>query len=285
MARWTVEEPAQIAAFLAAKLPQMKRSTLKARLKHGAVQVNGETARRHDTPLAPGDVVELSAEGAPGKKASGKEPAILHVDEQLVVVDKPSGLLTVSAKKRGDEPTALTLTGPRLKGSPRLFPCHRLDRETSGVLLLPRDKQTQEHFFAHWSDVEKTYVALVEGVVEDDEGTVDAPLFEHPRSLAVSVSHGPDARSATSHYRVLERGEGRSLVEVRLQTGRKHQIRVHMQHLGHTVVGDARYGSGKKGAPRLCLHAFRLAFTHPRTGERLVFESPTPKLFTKLLRA
>jgi 23S rRNA pseudouridine1911/1915/1917 synthase len=283
--RWTVDEPSALATFLTARIPGIKRSTLKKRLGNGVVRVNGEVARRHDTPLSPGDVVEMGAGRGPGRAGPPGGLEILHVDDDLVVVDKPTGLLTVSAGRRGSDPTVLTLLGPQLAGSPRLFPCHRLDRETSGLLLVPRNKRTQERMFASWADVEKVYVALADGSLEDDAGLIDAALYEHPRSLSVSVRDGPDARSARTRFRVLERGPSRTLVELTLETGRKHQIRVHLRHLGHPVIGDARYGGGKKEAKRLCLHAQRLAFAHPTTGERLRFESAVPALFRELLDA
>jgi len=284
MSRWTVERDGELAAFLSACLPEMKRSTLRARLKHGAVRINDQVARRHDSPLASGDVVELTSSAGAGRAPRASEPEILFVDDDLVVIDKPSGLLTVSAGQRGDEATALTLTGPRLKGSPRLYPCHRLDRETSGVLLLPRNKRVQQAMFDGWGEVEKIYVAVVDGVIKPESGVIDAALYEHPRSLSVRVSDGADARSARTHFRVLERGAHRTLVELRLETGRKHQIRVHLLHLGHVVLGDDRYGEGKRDARRLCLHAHRLSFPHPTTGKRMSFESPVPALFRSLLR-
>ena len=132
-------------------------------------------------------------------------------------------------------------------------------------------------------ETKKTYVAVVEGRVEQDEGTINAALIENPATLTVRVSTQPDARPAVTHYRVLGRSAHLSLVELQIETGRKHQIRVHMLHLGHPVVGDDRYGTFKRKA-RLCLHARELSFPHPRTGERLTFQAPVPALFADLVR-
>jgi 23S rRNA pseudouridine1911/1915/1917 synthase len=151
------------------------------------------------------------------------------------------------------------------------------------VLLLPRSPEAQQFFFANWGETTKTYVAVVEGRVEHDEGTIDAALFENPQTLTVRVSTQPNARPAVTHYRVLQRSAHLSLVELRIDTGRKHQIRVHMLSLGHAVVGDERYGSMKRRS-RLCLHARELVFPHPSTGEQMTFQAPVPPLFTDLVR-
>lgn len=279
MTSFAVEEASTLAELLAARLPSMKRGTLKDRLRAGCVLVNGVVVRKATTVVARGDTVELRREGQLIPKAGRVQ--ILHVDRELVVVDKPSGLLSVGAG-RGDAKTVLTLVGPQLRGGERLYPCHRLDQGTSGVLLLPRTPEVQRFFFEHWGETRKTYVALVEGRLRDETGTVRAPLFEDPRSLAVSVRDGPDARDAVTHFRVLARGARSTLVELDLETGRKHQIRVHLRYLGHPVVGDERYGNPTL-APRLCLHARELSFPHPRTGERLTFATPVPALFAELL--
>jgi 23S rRNA pseudouridine1911/1915/1917 synthase len=282
-----VTHPTTLVAFLTTAVPDMKRSTCKDRLRDGAVFVNGVVEHKATRALVAGDVVELrtkSARAAIGQtlqKGAGPVVTVLHVDDDIVVVDKPSGLLTVGAGSGGD--TVLKQLGPRLEraGGGRLFPCHRLDQGTSGVLLLPRTKAVQDFYFEHWGQTEKTYVAVVAGVVAADAGTVDVGLIEDPVTLAVRVSTSPEARAARSHYRVLRRGRDTTLVEVRIDTGRKHQIRVHMLHLGHAVVGDDRYGARR--APRLCLHARELTFPHVRTQQRMTFQAAVPPLFDTLV--
>ncbi len=287
-----VDQPCTLVAFLGARFPEMKKGTLKDRLRDGAVLVNGVPEHKATRALVVGDTVDLGR--AQGQRPTAAQAAlhgieILHVDDDLLVVHKPSGLLTVSTGGGGPQQTVLNVLGPwlrqhdRQRDRDRLFPCHRLDEGTSGVLLLPRRPEVQQWFFAHWSETEKTYVAVVEGVVDDDEGTIDAPLLEDPRTFAVRVAHHPDARDAVTHWRVLARGARTTLVELVIDTGRKHQIRVHLQHLGHPVVGDERYG--RMRAPRLCLHARRLVFPHPGTGQRLTFEAPVPALFQQLVAA
>ncbi len=274
-----VKTPSTLIAFLVAQLPQLNRNSIKDRLRDGAVRVNNVVTTRATHMLAAGDVVAL------GNKTTVTQAAkdgveILHVDQHLVVVGKPAGLLTVRGGA-GGEPTLLNIVGKRLVGEARLFPCHRLDRGTSGVLVLPRTLAIQEFFFAHWSEVEKIYVAVVCGRLRDDAGTIDAPLYEHAGSLDVTVSDREGARSAVTHYRVLKRSAQHTLVELRLETGRKHQIRVHMQHLGHPVAGDERYATGKQ-PPRLCLHARELHFAHPTTQQPMRFSIDVPPEFALL---
>jgi 23S rRNA pseudouridine1911/1915/1917 synthase len=282
---FSVSTPTTLVAFLRESLPDMKGGTLKDRLRDGGILVNGVPQRRATATLAPGDTVSLSRDKAPRRSTDAVTP--LHVDGDIVVVDKPAGLLTVGTDK-GTAPTALqavrTLLKARRDGhGDAVFPCHRLDRGTSGVLLLARSAAVQEEVFARWSETEKTYTALVEGRVLDDAGTIDRALFENPATLSVRVSTQPNAKPAVTHYRVLQRGAAMTLLEVAIDTGRKHQIRVHMHSLGHPIVGDDRYGSTRRKG-RLFLHATRLAFPHPTTGERLVFEVAAPRVFFELVR-
>ncbi len=293
---FVVDQPCTLLAFLHQALPEMKKSTVKDGLKQGVVVVNGEVERRATRALVMGDTVAWrtqarthATQAAKAAKATAALAGIevLHVDDDLMVIHKPSGLLTVSTGTGAKEPTVLNVLGPWLRrhgrGGDRLFPCHRLDEGTSGVLLLPRRPEVQQFFFDRWVETEKTYVAVVEGVVDVDAGTIDRPLVEDPRTFSVSVGEGPQARSALTHFRVLARGSRTSLVELVIETGRKHQIRVHLQHLGHPVVGDARYGRERRAGLRLCLHARALVFPHPRGGERRRFEVAPPRLFDELV--
>jgi 23S rRNA pseudouridine1911/1915/1917 synthase len=295
-----VDQPCTLVAFLGARFPEMKKGTIKDRLRDGAVLVNGTPEHKATRALVVGDTVALGRAQAQRPTAAQAALAgieILHVDGDLLVIHKPSGLLTVSTGSGGPQQTVLNVLGPWLRQHERqherhherhndrprdrLFPCHRLDEGTSGVLLLPRRPEVQQWFFAHWGKTEKTYVAVVEGVIVDDHGTIDAPLLEDPRTFSVRVVDHPDAREAVTHWRVLARGAQTTLVELVIDTGRKHQIRVHLQHLGHPVVGDERYG--QRRAPRLCLHARQLVFPHPGTGQRLTFQAPVPALFQQLV--
>ncbi len=281
--RLRADEPAPLLEFLAQRLAGWSKNTLRQRLDLGCVQVNGATVTRGDHALRAGDEVTVVArgEGAPTARGAREFPT-LFLDEELVAIDKPAGLLSVSTG-RADERTALALVRAALSrpGKPaRLWPVHRLDRETSGVLLFARTPQARAAVQGDWRAVRKLYLALVEGRPEPAEGVVEAPLWED-RDLNVRVGDGPTAKAARTRYRTLETGATRTLLEVELDTGRRHQIRAHLAHLGHPIVGDERHGTA--GA-RLGLHAWRLSLRHPRDGRALLLEAPPPRAFRVLLR-
>lgn len=265
---------------LAAHLPTWTRNTLRQRLSLGCVLVNGATVRRADHALRAGDAVEIVAkeQGQAGQERRHVLP-VLWSDDDLVAIDKPAGLLSVSADDA--QPHALGLMRQALAVGSRpapLWPVHRLDRETSGVLLLARSREACDLVQAAWHEARKTYLAVVVGRPNPPEGTIDAPLWQD-QNLRVRVGPHPDARPARTRYRTLRVAGGRTLLEVELDTGRKHQIRAHLAHAGTPIVGDDRYGERDV---RLGLHALRLSLPHPRTGSPLTFEAPPPPEFEAL---
>ena len=221
---------------------------------------------------------------------SGRQPAgglrILYLDRELLVVDKPSGLLTVGTDRDKARTAHYLLNDYVRKGNPksreRVYVVHRLDRETSGLLVFARSEAAKDFLQRHWEEAEKTYYAIVHGAVMPKEGTIRSHLVE---SSAMRVYSTPDAaagREAITDYRVLRTARGMSLLEIGLRTGRKHQIRVHLADLGHPLVGDDRYGRPDRAA-RLALHACALSFPHPSGGERLTFTSAMPVQLEHLL--
>ncbi len=280
--RLAVETPGPLLAFLEQRLAGWGRNTLKQRLRLGCVLVNGTAATRHDQPLRPGDAVEVVARGAAPADATGP-PGLpfLYLDAELVAIDKPAGLLSVSTDQERER-TALATVRQWLERPGRdasVWPVHRLDRETSGVLLIARSRPAKEAVQAAWDTSRKVYLAVVDGQPTPDHGVVDQPLWEDD-NLNVHVGAHARARPAQTRYRTLEITGGRALLEVELDTGRRHQIRAHLAWLGHAVVGDPRYGAS---APRMGLHACRLEVDHPRDGRRLVLEAPPPTGFRALL--
>ena len=269
-------------AFLTAQLKGWSRSTIKQRLKNGCVIVNGDVATRHDHPLQKGDqvVVEAFARGA-----SGVRPRldILYQDRDLIAINKPAGLLSVRSFNKA-EPHALGMLRDQLsrrKRLKKLWPVHRIDRDTSGVLLFATSRETRELVMKGWNNAEKTYLAIVEGRPEPASGTIDQPLRPDPEIYQMHVGPHPDAKRAVTHF-TTERSVGqRTLLRVALETGRQHQIRAHMAWLGHPVIGDQRYG---EAGTRMGLHALRLGITKPGTDKPLVFETPAPADFLLLLR-
>ena len=275
-----VTDRARLFDFLAARLAGWHRNTLRQRLRTGCVRVNEETVTRGDHPLSPGDRVLVSARGEiPSAPPRGIET--LYQDEHLIAIDKPPGLLSVSTDRQRER-TALALVRASLArpGRPaRLWPAHRLDRETSGVLLFARSREVCETVRAAWDRATKTYLAVVEGHPRPAAGAIEQPLWED-RALFVHVGRRPGAKQARTRYRTLATPPGRALLELELDTGRRHQIRVHFAWLGHPVLGDARYGHG---GPRLWLHARRLVLPHPVHGRGLSIEAPAPGAFARLL--
>ncbi len=281
--RLLVDEAARLLDFLRRRLPDWKRKTLEGRLRAGCVRVNGATVSRNDV-LAPGDEVQVvgndEAEPAP---PAPHGLAVLYADDFLVAVDKPAGMLSVSTERQRER-TALALVRESLSrpGKPaRLWPVHRLDRETSGVLLFARSREACDTVQSTWTDARKVYLAIVAGRPEPERGVIDEPLWEG-KSLEVRVGEHRDAKPARTRYAALETRGDRTLLEVELDTGRRHQIRAHLSWLGHPVVGDPRYGAAE--AARMGLHALRLVVPHPLDGRELVLEAPPPRAFTALLR-
>ena len=277
-------------AWLLVALAPMNRTRVKQLLQHGRVVVNGVPTTRFDHPLKAGDRVEVARDTAPrGETANAaerragrdKRPApgkptlpILHQDAAVVVIDKPAGLLTVATEAEKTD-TAFVRLGEQLKS--RVFVVHRLDRDTSGLLLFARSDAARDQLQAGWGAVEKSYLAVVEGTPRPAAGAVENFLLEG-KNLRVRAcrADAPGAKRAVSRYRVVGTKGGFSLVEVVIETGRKHQIRAHLAGLGCPVIGDADYGATTNPARRLGLHARRLAVPHPVTGERLEVESPLP---------
>ena len=267
----------------------LKRREVKNLLKFGAVAVNGSTVRQFDHPLASGDEVLVS--NARSATVAGRlEHARIRVvydDAALIVVEKPAGLLTVAAHT-GETETLFVRLNEYLRGrhapdSHRAWVVHRLDRETSGLMLFAKTKQAQSLLQAAWPEVEKIYLAVVVERPEPAHGTINSYLTETATLQVFSNDHPtPGGQLAITDYRLLQTRGDFSLLEVRLETGRKHQIRVHLADLGCPVVGDARYGETLNPCRRLGLHAVRLAFAHPLTGERLAFNSPLPAALHKL---
>ena len=266
--------------WLLAALAPMPRARVKQLLRFGQVTVNGEPTTQFDHRLRAGDRVAITATrpDPAGDALRQVGVCIVHQDDDLIAIDKPSGLLSVATGSEKADTAFARLNAylaARREGRP--FVVHRLDRETSGLLLFARSAAARDRLQAGWDRVTKTYLAVVEGEPRPPEGTIRSFLTEgKDLRVRASASPRPGAKEAVSRYRVVAARRGLALVEVALETGRKHQIRVHLAGLGCPVVGDTRYGATTDPAGRLGLHAWRLAFDHPATGRRVELESPLP---------
>ena len=273
--------------FLVARVPAVSRSRLQQLVKEGFVLVNGRTAKS-STKLRAGDHVTVAEPPPVATRMEAEDIAldILFEDEELIVLNKPAGLVVhpAAGHAQGTLVNALlhhcrALSG--IGGEQRPGIVHRLDKETSGCLVAAKN-DTAHHALARQfagREVNKIYLALVAGKLRQASGAIEGAIGRHLiHRKKMAVLAGGRGRAARTDYRVLREIAGNSLVECTLHTGRTHQIRVHLKHLGHPVLGDEVYGR-RAGFPRQMLHAWKLGFTHPRTGERLHFVAPIPQDF------
>jgi len=210
---------------------------------------------------------------------------ILYEDRDIVVIDKSAGLLSVRADYEKENTAHRLLTTYVRKGNSKagvnLFVVHRLDRETSGILVFAKTHEIRESFAEQWKDIEKKYLALVHGHLKEKQGIIESYLAENDEYRVRSVSRAADGKLARTRYTVIRETKKQSLLEIELLTGKKNQIRVHLSEKGHPVVGDRKYGKDSRG--RLHLHALSIAFKHPYTGEEMKFETEIPECFQNLL--
>jgi tRNA pseudouridine32 synthase/23S rRNA pseudouridine746 synthase/23S rRNA pseudouridine1911/1915/1917 synthase len=229
------------------------------------------------------------SKGRPGNRHLPKDLSILHEDEDILVVVKPAGLLTMGTERDKVHTAYALLTDYVRKGcarsSKRIFIVHRLDRDTSGVLVFAKTPAAKTRLQGGWEETEKKYLAVVHGRCVNNEGLITTYLAENAAHVVYSTPDPKKGKLARTAYRVLRNSKEYTLLEVDLLTGRKHQIRVHLAGIGHPVVGDEKYGAGRKAFKRLALHARALSFIHPVTGRRLAFETEFPEYFSKLLGA
>ena len=282
-------------AFLARSLPDLTRSAAQRLLEEGAVTLGGKPAKKN-TKTAPGDVVEvILPDPQPVEVVPQNIPLdIVYEDADVIVVNKPVGLVVHPAPGHPDGTLVNALLyhcGESLSGiNGELRPgiVHRIDRDTSGLIIAAKNDRAHLALSAQLQDhtLARVYQAVVVGNLREDSGTVNAPIGRHPvdrKKMAIEPRNG---RPAVTHWRVLARYPGYTHVECRLETGRTHQIRVHMASIGHPLLGDTVYGSKKPwpGLAGQCLHARKLRFLHPATGEPVEVECPLPDWFEKVLK-
>ena len=264
----------------------LSRKAAKDLLRFRAVTVMRMTTVKHDTQLEPGDVVTIAAgKQVPAPSIERHGLKIIHLDDDIVVVEKAAGLLSMGSDGE-KERTAHRILNEHLKaltGSPaqQAFIVHRLDRETSGLMMFARSRAIQSALQQNWKRVTKKYRAIVEGTPSRAEGTLKDRLLEDKSLRVRVVDQGGEI--AITHYRVVRKGRRNSLIELTLETGRKNQIRVQIAGLGHPIVGDRKYGATTDPARRLALHSCELTFRHPISGTSMEFHSPMPSPLMKAL--
>lgn len=282
---YVVDAPSELLEWLLANLKQ-SRSKVKATLQGRGVRVGGKVVTQFDYRLEPGMKVAVSKV----KKAAelkSRYVRLVYEDRHLVVVEKQAGILSMAAGH-----SSLTVKAVlddyfrRSNQRCTAHVVHRLDRDTSGLMIYAKEMQTEQILEHEWHErvYDRRYVAVVSGEMERDEGTVASWLRDNKAYITYSSPVDNGGKYAVTHYHTLARTTQHSLVEYVLETGRKNQIRVHSADIGHPVCGDVKYGNGDDPIGRLCLHAYVLCFVHPITNRRLEFETPVPVAFRKLFK-
>lgn len=281
-----VDNSMELMKFLMEKMPENSRNSIKSMLTHKRVLVDDEVVSQYNYLLKAGQTVSIGK--AKISKQDLKGVTILYEDKDIIVIEKAKGLLSVATAKEKDN-TAYSILKKYLKEKdPKnmIFVVHRLDRDTSGVMLFAKTAKAQDILQTNWNDMvkERTYVAVVEGTMEKDSDTITSYLAENKAYITYSTDNKEEGKKAISTYKVLKKNKRYSMVEVNIETGRKNQIRVHMQELGHSVIGDKKYGATTNPIKRLGLHAHSIVFTHPITKELFSFTSEIPNEFNSLFR-
>lgn len=282
-----VEEQTELMKFLIEKLTGKSRNNIKSLLKNRQVLVDGVFISQFNHPLNVGQEVMISESRFSDKDMKGIK--VVYEDEYVIAIEKESGILTIATDKERNK-TAYNMVKKYVKAKnplEKLFIVHRLDRDTSGVMIFAKTEEMQQILQTNWQEMvlKRTYVAVVEGKVEKKSDTIISYLKENSAFVTFSSKTQIEgSKKAITHYTVLRRSKGYTLVDAEIETGRKNQIRVHMQDLGHSIVGDKKYGSTTNPLGRLGLHARSIIFKHPKTGKILSFETGIPTKFTRMFK-
>ncbi len=281
---FTVKTSQPLMEFLMTAMQGISRNKVKAILSGHGISIDKKLVTQYDFLLQPGMVVRVSRHKR-STELKNKFIKLVYEDKDLVVIEKNIGILSMSSSSH--QFCVKTLLDEYFKR--RHFKCtahivHRLDRETSGLMIYAKSLEVKRILEENWHDIvtDRRYIAVVSGRMEREGGTISSWLKDNKAFITHSSPTDNGGKFAVTHFHTLETRDRYSLVELKLETGRKNQIRVHMQDIGHPVIGDPKYGDGNNPIGRLGLHAFRLNFFHPITNERMEFETPYPSSFRKL---
>lgn len=279
----TVKENAPLLEYLINNVSE-SRSKLKATLQGRGIAVNGRMVTQFDYQLKAGDKIIISRHKKQNQFKS-RYVKIVYEDRWLVVVEKNIGILSMAAGHSSlNVKSVLDDYFLKSRQKSRAHVVHRLDRDTSGLMVYAKDIETEQILEHKWHQIvyDRRYVAVVSGEMEQNNGTIANWLKDNKAYITYSSPTDNGGKYAVTHFQVLNRTTEHSLVEYKLETGRKNQIRVHSADMGHPVCGDMKYGNGDDPLHRLCLHAYMLCFTHPVTGEPMEFSTPIPTAFRSL---
>lgn len=282
----SVKEEMPLMEFLMKEMSGISRNRVKDLLQGHAVMVDRQLVTQYDFMLSRGQSVLVSKHKR-STELLNKFVKIIYEDKDLIVIVKSEGILSMASAP--GQYCVKTILDEYFKS--RHFPCtahvvHRLDKETSGLMVYAKNMEIRKMFEADWHNIvyDRRYVAVLCGEMEQEGGTVRSWLKDNKAYVTYSSPTDNGGKEAITHYRRVATNGRFTLAEMRLETGRKNQIRVHMKDLGYPVAGDVKYGNGQNPVRRLALHAFRLHFYHPRTGEPMKFDTPHPTNFTRLFQ-
>ncbi|WP_297242079.1 RluA family pseudouridine synthase [uncultured Prevotella sp.] len=263
------------------------RSKIKATLQGRGIKVNGKTVTQFDFPVAKGTKIDVSKTKRNNDKLKSRYVKIVYEDQYLVVIEKNIGILSMAAGHKSLNVKAV-LDDYFKKSRQRCTAhvVHRLDRDTSGLMIYAKDMETEQILEHNWHDIvfDRRYVAVLSGEMEEDEGTIENWLKDNKAYVTYSSPVDNGGKYAVTHFRTLDRTTEHSLVEFKLETGRKNQIRVHSADMNHPVCGDVKYGNGDDPIHRLCLHAYMLCFYHPVTRQPMEFQTMIPAQFRHIFK-
>ena len=282
---YVVDREAPLLDWMLSALPGSK-TKIKATLQGHGIKVNGKLVTQFDFPLKPGMKVSVS-KSKKNDTFKSRYVNIVYEDRWLVVVEKKTGILSMAAGHSSlNVKSVLDDYFKRTRQKCTAHVVHRLDRDTSGLMIYAKDMQTEQLLERDWHGTvyDRRYVAVVSGEMEEDEGTIANWLKDNKAYVTYSSPVDNGGKYAVTHFHTLRRTTEHSLVEFRLETGRKNQIRVHTSDMGHPVCGDIKYGNGDDPLHRLCLHAYVLCFHHPVTGKPMEFETPVPAQFMAVFK-
>lgn len=279
------EDNIQLLDFLLKHL-SLSRTKVKQTLQGRGIKVCGKVVTQFDYMLRKGDKIAIS-KSKRNDRFKSRYVKIVYEDRYLVVVEKNIGILSMAAGHSSlNVKSVLDDYFQRTRQNCRAHVVHRLDRDTSGLMIYAKDIETEQILEHNWHDIvfDRRYVAVVSGEMENDEGTIANWLKDNKAYVTYSSPVDNGGKYAITHYHTLNRTTEHSLVEYRLETGRKNQIRVHSADMGHPVCGDVKYGNGDDPIHRLCLHAYLLCFYHPVTRQPMEFDTPIPTAFRQLFK-
>jgi 23S rRNA pseudouridine1911/1915/1917 synthase len=280
---YPVHESMELMDFLMSKMPDASRTKLKELLSKQIVFVNSTIVSQYNYPLKPGMLVQISR-AKNGKKFYSSLFQIVYEDAYLIVVNKKEGIpaASIDKQKGGTVQSVLTRYLQRSGRQRRIFMVHRIDKETSGFMIYAKDEHTKKNLLDHWNEAvtDYRYVAIVNGELEKNFGTITSLLTMETKDPS-PYNEGIESEKVETHYKTIKRANGYSMIE--LETGRKNLMREHMNKIGHPIIGDSKFFYDESPIDRLALHAFKLCFYHPVTGEIMQFETPYPSAFKRIM--